>query len=164
MLNLIKYNYSCQLTNGGIEAIMPKKTGDSSSNGNSLTAYCGLSCKECFNHKGKIADLARDLRKELRHEKFDVAAQGLSKYFKEFKDYNQCYEVLGAMVGLRCKRTCRGGGGPPQCKIRNCCSIKGVEGCWTCGFFETCSKLDFLKPIHGNKHLENLTRLKKIRT
>ncbi len=25
-------------------------------------AYCGLHCEECFGHKGKIADLARDLR------------------------------------------------------------------------------------------------------
>ena len=28
-----------------------------------LTAYCGLYCGDCFNYKGEIADLARDLRK-----------------------------------------------------------------------------------------------------
>jgi len=126
-----------------------------------LIAYCGLSCSKCLNHKGRIADLARDLRKELREEKFDKAAEGLSKYFKQFKDYEQCYEVLGAMVRLRCKRTCRGGGGPPSCKIRNCCVTKGIEGCWECAFFETCEKLNFLKPIHGNEHIDNLRRIKK---
>ena len=28
-----------------------------------IIAYCGLHCGDCFAHKGKIADLARDLRK-----------------------------------------------------------------------------------------------------
>ena len=77
-----------------------------------LVAYCGLLCGDCFNHKGKIADLARDLRKELRQESFETVSKGLSKYFRHFENYEQCYEVLGAMVRLRCKRTCRGGGGP----------------------------------------------------
>ncbi|MDY6866058.1 MAG: hypothetical protein SVY15_08845 [Halobacteriota archaeon] len=29
-------------------------------------AYCGLHCEGCFSYKGTIADMARDLRKELR--------------------------------------------------------------------------------------------------
>jgi len=37
-----------------------------------LVAYCGLYCGDCFNYKGEIADLARDLRKELRKTKFDI--------------------------------------------------------------------------------------------
>ncbi len=74
-----------------------------------LVAYCGLYCGDCFNYKGEIADLARDLRERLRKAKFDRVSQGLSKYFKEFKNYGFCYEVLGAMVRLRCKRTCRNG-------------------------------------------------------
>ena len=39
-----------------------------------LVAYCGLYCGDCYRHKGRLADLARDLRKELRQEKFDVTA------------------------------------------------------------------------------------------
>ena len=126
-----------------------------------LTAYCGLYCDDCFNHKGEIADLARDLRKKLREEKFDQASQGLSKYFKEFKDYEQCYDVLGAMVRLRCKRTCRQGGGPPSCRIRSCCQKKSIEGCWECTSFETCERLSVLRPIHGDANLKNLRRLRK---
>ena len=126
-------------------------------------AYCGLNCGDCFSHKGKIADLARDLRKELRVEKFDRTAGGLSKFFKEFGNYPQCYEVLGAMVRLRCKSICRGGGGNPFCKIRNCCITKSLQGCWQCDSFETCEKLDFLKPIHGDEHLKNLRKIKKTR-
>lgn len=61
-----------------------------------LIAYCD--CGDCFNYKGEIADLSRDLRKKLRETKFDRISNGLSKYFKQFENYEQCYEVLGAMV------------------------------------------------------------------
>ena len=126
-----------------------------------LIAYCGLYCRDCINYKGEIADLARDLRKKLREAKFVQVSQGLSPFFKEFKNYEQCYEVLGAMVRLRCKRACHGGGGPPSCKIRVCCQKKNIQGCWECEEFETCGKLDFLKPIHGDAHLKNLRKLRR---
>jgi len=84
-----------------------------------LIAYCGLYCGDCPNHKGKIADLARDLRKELREARFDKTAEALSgiSFFEAFNNYQQCYEVLGAMVKLRCRKVCKEGGGPPFCKI-----------------------------------------------
>jgi hypothetical protein len=129
-----------------------------------LMAYCGLDCAACFSHKGEIADMARDLRKKLREEKFDKIAPGFSKYFKAFQDYSVCYEVLGAMVRLRCGRACRGGGGNPSCKIRICCRKKGIDGCWECEEFKTCQKMDFLKPIHGDENLKNLIKLQKSKT
>ena len=124
-----------------------------------LIAYCGLYCGDCSSHKGKIADLARDLRKELRQAKFDKLAEGIP--FKEFQHYKECYEVLGGMIKLRCKSACRGGGGNPFCSIRKCCQKKEITGCWQCDEFETCGKLDFLKPIHGDAHIKNLRTIKK---
>jgi hypothetical protein len=124
-----------------------------------LIAYCGLYCGDCFGYKGIIADLARDLRKELRQAKFDKVAEGIP--FKEFKHYRECYEVLGAIVRLRCHNACKGGGGNPFCKIRKCCQKKGFEGCWQCDEFEACNKLDFLKPTHGEANLKNLRAIKK---
>ena len=128
-----------------------------------LIAYCGLYCGDCFAHKGKIADLARDLRKELRQAKFDKTAESLSdiSFFKVFENYEQCYEVLGALVKFRCNKVCRDGGGPPFCKIRKCSQKKGIEGCWECDEFETCEKLDFLNPGHGDAYLKNLRNIKK---
>lgn len=41
-----------------------------------LVAYCGLCCQDCFGYKGRIADLAKELRQELRQEKFDIMAGG----------------------------------------------------------------------------------------
>jgi len=126
---------------------------------NDLIAYCGLYCGECFGYKGIVPDLARDLRKELRQAKFDRVAQAIP--FKEFQHYGECYDCLGALVRLRCKKTCRGGGGPPFCEMRKCCQKKGIDGCWECEEFETCTKLDFLKPVHGDAHIKNLRILSK---
>ncbi len=126
-----------------------------------LVAYCGLFCGDCYRYKGKVAGLARDLRKELRQEKFNNTAEKMSEnaFFAVFKDYRKCYEVLGEIVKLRCKRTCQGGG-PPVCKIRECCRMKNIEGCWQCDESETCQKLDFLKPFHEDAYLKNLKILK----
>jgi hypothetical protein len=79
----------------GIELELMEK-GETMTEGTNLVACCGLYCGDCFGYKGKVADLARDLRKELRQAKFDKVAEGI--LFKEFKHYKECYEALGAMV------------------------------------------------------------------
>jgi len=129
----------------------------------SLIAYCGLCCLDCFGYNAKIPDLARDLRKELRSSKFEKFADFISTYSfgAVYKDYKKCYDVLGAMVKFRCRKGCKDGGGPPFCKMRKCCQKKGLNGCWECDIFETCKKLDFLKPVHGDGHIKNLRILKK---
>ena len=131
--------------------------------GKELIAYCGLYCGDCFGNKGNLADLSRDLRKELRQARFENQAELMSKepYFSVFKDYKKCYDVLGALVKMRCKRACQGGGGPPFCKMRQCCQKKGYQGCWECDDFESCTKLDFLKPFHGDAHIKNIKRIRK---
>jgi hypothetical protein len=123
-----------------------------------MIAYCGLYCQECPSFTGCIADLARNLRKELRTYRYDKIAEALSSisFFEAFKNYQQGYQLLGALVKMRCKHGCKGGGGPPFCKIRKCCQKKEIEGCWECDEFTTCEKLDFLKPSHGDAHLKNL--------
>ena len=49
-----------------------------------------------------------------------------AKFAKEFKDFPKCYDVLAAMMKMRCKG-CREGGGPPFCRIRKCCLRSGFE-------------------------------------
>jgi len=51
--------------------------------------------------RGEIAGLAKDLRKKLREA--DLKPVGEFKFAKEFRDFPVCYEVLGAMVKIRCK-------------------------------------------------------------
>ncbi len=128
-----------------------------------MIAYCGLCCLDCHGFQQKIPDLARDLRKELRQSKYKKFANFLSEsnFGKSFKDYDKCYEVLGAMVKFRCHKGCKDGGGPPFCKIRKCCQKKEIDGCWECDIFEECEKLDFLKHVHNGGHIKNLKIIKK---
>ncbi|MCP4129807.1 MAG: DUF3795 domain-containing protein [bacterium] len=139
------------------------KDNNSTPGDRNLIAYCGLYCGDCFGYKGVIADLARDLRKELRAAKFARTAEFMATFpfFKVFKNYNEAYAVMGQLVKLRCKKACKGGGGPPFCKMKKCCQKKGFEGCWECDGFETCKKLDFLKPSHDDAHIKNLKKLRK---
>ena len=135
---------------------MPKKMEE-------LIAYCGLYCGDCFGYRQKAADLARDLRKELRQCHFDKLAEAMSEIpmFKQLEYYPQAYEMLGILVKLRCHKGCRSGGGPPFCNIRKCCINKEITGCWECSDFTTCQKLNFLKAGHGDAHIKNLRKLKK---
>ena len=128
-----------------------------------LIAYCGLYCKDCHGFTGKIPDMARDLRKELRQLHYDKFAHFISTYSfgKDFTSYDECYKVLGAMVKFRCRKGCKNGGGSPFCNIRKCAMKKELDGCWECADFETCKKLEFLEPVHGNAHLKNLKKIKK---
>lgn len=128
-----------------------------------LIAYCGLYCGDCHGFSGKIPDLARDLRKELRTVRYEKFAEFISQFSfaKDFADYETCYKVLGAMVGFRCKKGCRNGGGSPFCKIRKCAQKKGIEGCWICESFADCEKVAYLIPVHGDAHTKNLRAIKR---
>lgn len=123
------------------------------------TSYCGLYCGDCAFGRGTIPDLARDLRKELREARFDKVAEVIP--FKEFQGYPQCYEVLGAMVKLRCKG-CRDGSRSRFCEVAQCAQKKELEGCWECDDFSECGKLKFLEHVHGEGHLKNLRKIKKV--
>jgi hypothetical protein len=126
-------------------------------------AYCGLCCFDCHGHKGKIPDLARDLKKELKKAHYEKFAGSIAKIpiGKPFEYYDQCVELLGTMAKFRCTKGCRGGGGPPFCEIRKCCRAKKIDGCWECGEFSGCGKLKFLEPVHGEGHLKNLRAIQK---
>ena len=128
-----------------------------------VVAYCGLCCADCFVREGTVADLARDLRKELRRVRFDKFAEAISdiSFFKALKKYPDCYEVLGVLVKTRCSKLCREGGGNPYCVVRTCCQKKGIEGCWECSEFIDCKKLKVLERGHGVAHIRNLRRLKR---
>jgi hypothetical protein len=128
-----------------------------------LIAYCGLYCGDCHAFTGRIPDLAKELRKEFRAARYDKFAAVISKYpiGKPLKYYDQCYDLLGLVMKFRCKKGCRQGCGPLSCKVRKCRQKKGIEGCWECEEFETCSKLDFLKTVHGDAHIRNLRAVKR---
>ena len=129
-----------------------------------LIGYCGMYCGDCPAYTQKMADLARDLRAEFRLYRIGRMADQMAKepFFKEFKHYNSCYRLLGTIMKLRCTKLCKGGGGPPDCKIRICAREKGFDGCWQCDDFTSCSNLEILKDNYGSANLRNLRKLKLV--
>jgi hypothetical protein len=128
----------------------------------SLIAYCGLYCATCPAYTQVVADLAKDLRVELKKGKFDKVADFLAKMpaFNAFKHYEQGYELLGAMTKMRCK-SCKSGGGWSGCKIRKCAKQKELAGCWQCDEFETCGKLKILEESGDTTYLKNLRKIRR---
>ena len=129
-----------------------------------LIAYCGLYCATCPAYTQVAANLAKNLRAELKKGKFDKVADFLSKIpvFAAFKHYGQGYELLGAITKMRCGRGCKGGGGGPDCKIRICAKQKGLAGCWGCDKLEGCKKLKILEESGDTTPIKNLRKIRRL--
>lgn len=128
-----------------------------------LVSYCGLCCSDCPLFAGKISDLARDLRKELRAVKYDKFAKYISKFpsGKGLKNFNEFYLILGDLMKFRCEMGCRLGGGAEDCAIKICNIEKNYDGCWQCSKYRVCKKLDALNSLHGDSHRKNLEKIER---
>ncbi len=153
----------------GLGLISPDDNSPNGKNGGDLVqnkniesiSYCGLYCSKCVSYSDKIADTARDFKKDLGGARIDRSMEALSNAppFEVFIICLACFEASGDLVKLRCNKACRSGGGPPECKIRNCCRKGGIDGCWQCPEFERCPKLESLSFRLGDSHLKNIRRL-----
>ena len=128
-----------------------------------LVTYCGLYCDDCMARQGKVADLATDLKGELRSAGFERFVEVVSDVpmFEALKKYPEFSAVLDLLTNSRCEKSCKEGGANPECEVRLCCKEKEIEGCWVCGEFLDCEKLKFLEGVHGIAHIRNLRRLKR---
>lgn len=128
-----------------------------------LAAYCGLYCGDCIRFNSKAAELARDLMKEMESVQFDKYAKVKKAAVKELEHYEECINVLDAIVKLGCDTPCKAGGdgcsGP--CQIKSCVQAKKLEGCWECDTFEICDKFEFLRPVHSDATRSNLRKIRK---
>jgi len=89
-------------------------------------AYCGLHCGLCAQ-RSRIPKQARHLLKSLHEEGFDDFYQ----YVPEMKEiFPSFWQFLQELAKFDC--TCRTGGGPPDCKIRQCAKQKSIEICTQC--------------------------------
>ncbi len=89
-------------------------------------AICGLYCKLCA-HRARIPQQASSLQKSLHEEGMDYWYQ----YVPELKDtFPQFWQFLQNLTSLNC--TCRTGGGPPDCEIRQCAKQRKIDFCPQC--------------------------------
>lgn len=89
-------------------------------------AYCGPYCELCA-HRNRIPQQAHQLQKSLHEEGMDNWYQ----YVPEMKDkFPTFWQFLKKLASLDC--TCRTGGGPSDCKIRQCAKQRRVETCPQC--------------------------------
>jgi hypothetical protein len=130
---------------------------------NDLTAYCGLYCGDCIRYKSTVSRLATDLIEEFEKTRFSEYARVKQSKIPEFQNYDDMIHLLGHISRLRCEVPCRlgGDGCMGACQIIKCVKDKSFEGCWECSEYETCGKLDFLKPFHGDTPLHNLAKIKE---
>ena len=132
-----------------------------------LVGYCGMYCGTCASYTQSISNLAKELRRELRKAKLDAklaAVMAKIPGFEAFKHYEKGSELLGALMKIRCSKTCRQGGGGPGCPIRKCARKKRLAGCWQCDDFVTCKTLAVLEQFGDTdrSYLKNLRKLKRL--
>jgi hypothetical protein len=127
-----------------------------------LTAYCGLYCGDCIRYKCKSSDLSALLLDELEKSRFQEYSKIKRHHTKELKHYESMITALKGISSIKCDVPCRlgGDGCGGSCQIIKCVKDKKIEGCWECAKFETCDKLNFLKPFHGDAPLKNLRKIK----
>ena len=129
-----------------------------------LTAYCGLYCGDCLRFRSQAAELSRDLLAELKSMQFERYAKVKKAAVKELEHYNECIDVLDAIVKLGCDTPCQLGGegcSNKPCEVKICAQAKKLNGCWECDIFETCDKFDFLIPVHGDTTKGNLRKIRE---
>jgi len=91
-----------------------------------LVGYCGLYCGLCAQ-RNRIPQQAQQLQRTLQGEGYD----DWYKYVPEMKDsFPPFWRFLQNLAILDC--TCRTGGGPPDCKIRQCAKQKKIIVCPQC--------------------------------
>jgi hypothetical protein len=125
------------------------------------TACCGLYCRDCIPSNRPLFDAAKRLREELEKCQFDKYAEYKSRGDRTFGHFGTFKVVLNAVLTLQCPKTCFRGGGNPTCVIRSCVQGKGMEGCWQCTDFETCTLLEPMSACHGDTVKHNLRMIRQ---
>jgi len=137
---------------------MAMKNGESE-----LTAYCGLYCGDCIRYRCRAADLSESLLDEIEKNHWLQYTAVKKSDVEAFDQFEALPKLLKALAELKCNTPCRAGGdgcGQP-CAISACVKGKDLDGCWQCPDFETCDKLEFLVPLHGDSVRNNLRAIQQ---
>jgi uncharacterized protein DUF3795 len=137
-------------------------TGESSTR--ELTAYCGIYCGDCLRYRNRFSPLAKQLASSLSEAEFEHYASVHARTCPEYRQYNMLQKLLQTLGTLQCDVPCRPGGGCSNfgCRIVDCCTEHGYEGCWQCDTYRDCDKFSFLEPFCGDTPQRNLDTIKRV--
>ena len=122
-----------------------------------LVGYCGLYCGACGIYQGAIERRVEQLRSIIKWYGFDKMMPELAKWEPSLKHYKEFESVLDGLVKLfgSCPG-CLGGGGDPNCKVRECAKHKAYTTCAECNEALVCEKL---KPYLNKESLERIREI-----
>ncbi len=119
-----------------------------------IVGYCGLYCGLCAN-RNRIPEHAKLLQNTLHDEGFD----SLYQYIPSMKDtFPPFWKFLNSLVKMDC--TCKTGGVPPDCKIRDGAKKKEADTCPFCTEYP-CNLIENLAE-HYAMAIQDGKRLKRI--
>ena len=130
-----------------------------SENPKNLVGFCGLYCGACGIYQRKIKEAVENLRSVITAYGFDKVMPELAKWEPSFQHYPEFESVMNGLTKLfgECPG-CIGGGGDPECAVRQCAKQKGYATCAECDAMETCEKVQ----KYGPKALEGLRKIKTV--
>lgn len=108
----------------------------------SLVGYCGLYCGACGIRQGRITQAVNDLRGVIGAYGFDKISSDLAKWEPAFEHYQEFEKVMDGLLKIfgGCPG-CIGGGGDPNCSVRECCKQKAFTTCADCSNMTICERL-----------------------
>ena len=104
-----------------------------------LVGYCGLYCGACGIYQGRIKQAVESLRSVIGAYGFDKIMPELAKMFGECPG-------------------CIGGGGDPNCAVRECAKQKAYTTCAECAEMERCEKVQ----RYGPCAMDGLRKIKAV--
>jgi hypothetical protein len=126
----------------------------------SLVGCCGLYCGGCGIYQGRIKQAVENLRCVIGAYGFDKIMPELAKWEPAFQHYAEFEKVTDGLVKLfgECPG-CIGGGGDPNCAVRECAKQKAYATCAECTEMEKCEKVQ----RYGGPHaIEGLRKIRAV--
>lgn len=121
-----------------------------------LIGCCGIYCGACLFYRSDIPEIAKNLKEELKKEKFNKIAVP----FDWVGDYKEFKKWLNFLSRAKCSG-CQAGGGNPFCNIRKCCKNKGIRTCAECDEMP-CKKLEWISERYKKWNIKNLKRIREV--
>ncbi|MDD5934507.1 MAG: DUF3795 domain-containing protein [Clostridiales bacterium] len=113
------------------------------------TSYCGLWCLDCIPSYEELFSTVEKLKGILNETHFKSYAEYKSNKVKEFQQYDVFLEVLNAFEKIRCYKGPHSVAGcASDCKIRQCCLEKEIDGCWRCEQYHNCESIIGMSEMH----------------